>query len=317
MTADLDPRDLAAEERSQLVIDAGNEEPMGIVPGLHPATALSNDAYHALTDWYSSTQLKKALPEHYKEGGSQAALDFGTLVHAVVLEPDNLGHYEPADAAKIGVKADGTPAQTPTMTAAWKRFVAEAEQDGKTVIDQADWDAAHRIRDAIATHPVASETLYGDGVSEESAFAVDENSVRHKARFDRRIPGAVIDLKTTSGRIGAKALARTIVDYGYELSAAHYLAVADLLDLDVQTFAWVFVTKGDPTRINYVEVDDAFLDRGRMLRELALSRLTNPDADAYEGATSRLLIELPPWARLTPTESTIPADFIWRPDDYS
>lgn len=285
--------------------------------GLVPAAQLSNDAYHAMTDWWSSTQLKAALPEHYKAGGSQEALDFGTLVHAVVLEPDNLGHYVPADADVIGVKSDGTPAAVPTMTVAWKRFCAEAETDGKTIVAKADWDKAHAMRDAIEAHHLAAELLLGpDGIREESAFAVDDNGRRHKARFDSRVPGAIVDLKTTSARVGRRALERVIVDYGYETSAAHYLAVADLLDLDVERFAWVFVTKNEPHRVTYAEITDAFLDRGRALRELAIARLTNPDTEPYEGAHGRLLLDLPPWARLD-TPATIPADFTWSPDDYS
>jgi hypothetical protein len=268
-----------------------------IKPGLH--FDLPNTDYHAITDWYSSTQLKHALPERYKAGGSQEALDFGTLLHAVVLEPDTLGRYVPADAEKIGLKSDGTPAQAPTMTVAWKRFCAEVEQDGKTVVAQADWDRAHVMRDAIAAHDTAARLLFSsDGASEESAFAVDENGVQHKARFDRRIPGAIIDLKSTSAKPGRDSLTRAIVDYGYEVSAAHYLAVAELLGLDVSGFGWVFVDKSDEHRVTVVDVDDAFLDRGRVLREQAIRRLTDPAEPRYEGETGFLTLTCPRWAEL-------------------
>src|SRR5690348_193783 len=86
---------------------------MSIEPGIR--TDLGNDEYHALTDWLSSTQLKALLPEEYRSGGSQQALDFGSLFHVAVLEPDNLDGYVALDAATIGVKADGSPAQSPTM----------------------------------------------------------------------------------------------------------------------------------------------------------------------------------------------------------
>lgn len=267
-----------------------------IQPGIIPAAELSNDQYHALTEWFSSTQLKAALPEHYKTGGSQEALDFGTLVHSVVLEPDNLGHYVPADADKIGVKSDGTPASAPTMTVAWKRFCAEAEQDGKTVVAQADWAKAHAMRDAIAAHRDASTLLLGDGESEVSAFGIDENGIRHKARFDRIIPGVIVDLKTTSSKPGADALTRTVLDYGYDVSASHYLAVADLLGLDVQGFGFVFVSKDERPRVTVCDLDAAFLDRGRRLRALAIERLTNPAADPYEGARGFLTLTAPEWS---------------------
>ena len=96
----------------------------GIVRGL------PNEDYHAEPDHLSSSYLKSMLPERYKTGGSQEALDFGTLFHTVVLEPDQLDGYAVLDADQIGLKADGTPAANPTMTVAWKRAVAEAKADG-------------------------------------------------------------------------------------------------------------------------------------------------------------------------------------------
>lgn len=293
---DLDPRDLAAEERSELMAQADKEEgePQGIKPGLH--FDLPNDDYHALTDWFSSTQLKRALPEDYKEGGSQEALDFGSLFHAVSLEPDNVAHYLPADPFEIGLKADGSRADNPLNTRRWKDFVTEAEQDGKSIVPQDWWDRAQWMRDAIATHPEARELVFSDdGESEVSAFATDANGLRHKARFDRLIPATGVDLKSTNAQPGEYNLTKTVIAYGYELSAAHYLAVADLLDLKLEKFTLVFVGKTEPYRVTVCDLDDIFLRRGRELREKAIERLLQR-ADSYEGATGRLLLTCPLWA---------------------
>lgn len=290
---------------------------MSIKEGLH--FDLPNDDYHALTDWYSSTQLKKALPERYKEGGSQEALDFGTFVHIVVLEPDNLSNYVVLNAAAIAGDnpKTGRPYDSPTMTARYKAAKAEAEQDGKAVISQEDWDTAHQMREAITRHDIARELLFeGEGAAEESAFITDANGVRLKARFDRRIPGAVVDLKTTSAKPGADSLARTIADYGYDLSAAHYLAVTDLLDLDVQGFTWVFVDKSDQHRVSVVNAGE-WIERGLALREQAIRRLTDPAEPPYDGATGYLNVPVPGWARLTTPNAGIPADFTWSINDYA
>ena len=268
-----------------------------ILPGVRED--LSNEAYHALTDWYSSSQLKAALPEHYKPGGSQDALDFGTLVHTVVLEPDNLGHYVVLDANKIAGDnpKTGKPYDAPHMTARFKAAVAEAQQDGHTVVAADAWERAHRMRDAVAKHETAARLLLSDdGRSEVSAFAVDENGVQHKARFDRHIPGVIVDLKSTSGKPGRDSLARSVIDYGYDLSAAHYLAVAELLGLDVQAFAFVFVGKEPPHHVTVCDLDEAFLERGRALRAKALRRHTDPTEPAYEGASGFLTIDAPGWA---------------------
>jgi opacity protein-like surface antigen len=278
-------------------------EPLLITPGIRDD--LSNDEYHAVTDWWSSSQLKHALPEHYKEGGSQEALDFGTLFHTAVLEPDELGGCVVLDAEKIGVKSDGTPAQNPTMTAAWKRALAEAEADGKTVVAQSDWDKAHAMADAVRAHSTAAALLHDtDGGVEESAFWIDDAGIQHKARFDKRIPGAVIDLKSTISQPGRENLARVVLNYGYDVSAAHYWAVAAGLGLDVQAFALVFVGKTPPHRVTVVELDETFIHRGRVLRTRAIERLTNPVAVPYEGASGYLTLSAPRWAQI---EQEIPA----------
>lgn len=257
---------------------------------------LGNDDYHADTRWMSSTRLKRYLPELYRQGGSQDALDFGALFHTVVLEPDNLAAYVALDAEKIGVKADGTVAQNPTMTAAWKRAVAEAEQDGKTVIAQQDLDRANAMRDSVLAHDTASSLLFSDdGRSELSAFATDEQGIQHKARFDRLIPGTIVDLKSTAAKPGVRSLTNTVIDYGYELSAAHYVTVAELLGLDVQTFTLVFVGKEAPYRVTVCDLDDMFIARGRALRAQALER-AHRKAEAYEGATGRFTLLCPLWA---------------------
>lgn len=270
-----------------------------IEPGIYPD--LSNDNYHADTDYLSSSVLKAALPERYKPGGSQDALDFGTLVHTVVLEPDKLHAYTVLDAHAIAGDnpKTGKPYDAPHMTAKYKAAAAQAAADGRVVVSAEDWDRAHAMRDAIAAHDTAATLLLGDGPAEESAFWIDDNGIGHKARFDKRIPGAIVDLKSTSAKPGRDSIARAIVDYGYDLSAAHYLAVAHGLGLDVDTFALVFVAKDPPHRVTVVDLDPAFIERGRVLRALAIERHTNPAEPPYEGATGFLTLSPPRWAQLT------------------
>jgi hypothetical protein len=247
---------------------------------------LDNNAYHADELYLSSSRLKAYLPERYKPGGSQEALDFGTLFHTVVLEPENLGEYVALDAEKIGVKADGTPAQNPTMTTAWKRAVAEAEADGKRVIAQQDLDRAYAMRDAIQRHATAARLLADAVTREESAFWIDENGVKHKARFDGRGPGFILDLKSTSAKPGTFSLRRAVRDYGYHLSGAHYRTVAQGLGLDAANFALLFVGKEPPHYVTLAEIGPDLLAEGATQREEAILRATNPDIDAYEGASS-------------------------------
>lgn len=275
---------------------AGMEESGPVTEGLR--YDLSNDEYHAQTDWLSSSMLKTLLPEEYKQGGSQEALDFGTLFHTVVLEPERVAlDYVALDAAKIGLKKDGTVADHPTNTIAWKTAVSQARADGLIVVDQVDLDRAFAMRDAAYEHEDARGLLFSaNGRSEVSAFATDENGIRHKARFDRLVPGEAVDLKSTAAKPGAHSLTRTVIDYGYELSAAHYLAVAELAGVDVQRgFSFVFVGKEAPYRVSVCDLDDLLLERGRNLRSLALERAAKK-TDPYEGAVGRFTLFCPAWA---------------------
>lgn len=252
-------------------------------PGLY--ADMSNEDYHAEHEWLSSSTLKRALPERYAPGGSQAALDFGTLFHTAALEPDKLAAYTVLDAARIGVKSDGTPAAVPTMTVAWKRAVAEAEQAGQVVVAQEDWDRAQAMVAALRAHPEATRLLSGDGIAEESAFWIDDAGVKHRARADWRKPGVIVDLKSTSEKPGARNLRGAMYRYGYHLSAAHYLNVYEGLGCDVQAFALVFVGKEAPHYVTVAEVGPDRLDEGHEQRAEAIARITDPTADAYEGAS--------------------------------
>ncbi|MGS7457605.1 PD-(D/E)XK nuclease-like domain-containing protein, partial [Mycobacterium tuberculosis] len=79
---------------------------------------------------------------------------------------------------------------------------------------QADLDRALAMRDKLHEHATAAELLFNrDGTNEESAFAVVDG-VPCRARFDRRVSGAIVDLKSTSTKPGRKAITSAVIDYG-------------------------------------------------------------------------------------------------------
>lgn len=288
-----------------------------ISPGIH--LDLSNADYHADTDYLSSSVLKRALPERYKAGGSQDALDFGTLFHTVVLEPENLSSYTVLDAAAIAGDnpKTGKPYDSPTMTAKYKAAKAEAEQSGAIIVTQEDWDKAHAMREAAARHEQAAALLFGDGTSEASLFWQPSDGPAHKARFDRLLDGCGVDLKSTNAQPGEDALTKAVLNYGYDVSAAHYLEVANGLELGVTAFWLVFVSKEPPHYVTVCNLSDDFLTRGRILRALAIERLTNPDVAKYHGAEGHLTLTPPPYARMSDLPAGVPADFTWSINDYS
>ncbi|HKY58342.1 MAG TPA: PD-(D/E)XK nuclease-like domain-containing protein [Aeromicrobium sp.] len=271
--------------------------PASIPPGIY--TDMSNDDYHADTEYLSSTRLKRLLPENYKQGGNQDALDFGNLFHTVVLEPEKLAdRYLVLDPYKVGVKANGDRADNPTATTAWKKAVTKATEDGLTVVSPADWDKAHAMRDSVLKHDEARELLnLASAQHEVSVFVEDpDTGLKLKARFDLLAPMVAVDAKSTAAKPGAHSLTKAVIDYGYDLSAAHYLHVAELAGLQVDGFTLLFIGKEPPYRVTVADLDDLLIMRGRRLRDLAIKRLLDPTEPAYEGATGRLLLTCPDWA---------------------
>lgn len=248
---------------------------------------LSNADYFRETDWVSSSKLKAYLPEYYKPStGPSDALDFGSAFHSRVLG----GPSEP-----IAVVTAST----------WQGRAAQeqrriAHEDGKIPVLTKDLERLDAMELAVQNHPEAAELLYTpQGTSEVSVFT-EVDGIPCKARFDRLNDSCVaVDLKTTAAKPGPTSLARAVLDYGYEIQADHYMRVAAAAGLDVDTFIFVWVAKDDPWYVSVVELDEGFYDRAAHLRDLALERMQHPEmVEAYPGAESRLVAQLPRWARL-------------------
>lgn len=255
-------------------------DPIG--PGVH--LDLSNEAYHGDREYLSSSYLKTLLPEHYTPfTGDGSALDVGTAFHTLALGTDE--EFAVVDAATWRGKA-----------AEEKR--AEARAAGKVPLLVSELAMVESMVASLRLHDDAMTLLKQDRArAEASCFATDPEGVRVKARFDLLAPVAV-DLKSTSANpLSEYDLTKAIVNYGYELSAAHYLEVADLLDLGVEEFALVFVGKRAPHRVRVVTFSDDFLARGRALVALAKHRHAHPESvGPHPGAAGFITLNPPRWA---------------------
>lgn len=283
---------------------------------------LDERTYHGGTNSLSASSAKILLGK--RPPNNVEALEFGTLVHSVLLEPDKAANaYVALDPYAIGVKADGTPADNPRATKAWKTAVAKAKNDGHQVVAPQDWEKANRMADAIRKHPDASEILEMCPHREVSAYAELEPGVIIRGRFDLFGPGVIADAKSLINANPAD-FGRLAYDYGYHISDAAYLLIAELLGLDVDRFLFINVEKepnlaGD-YRVSVVELTPRAIAKGRrefleaVRRWVALGkRVELPD---YPTGVQEC--DLPPWAYYNePAETEIPADFEWSVNDYS
>lgn len=251
-------------------------------PGVY--TDLSNDDYQSQTDWVSSSMLKRLLPEHFKPFAGSASADFGSIFHQRFTA--ETVPIETVDAATWQGKAA-------------KEQLAAIQGRGHYAILTGDLPLIDRMEEAVRDHKEATALLTGFGTWETSVFA-EVDGVPSRCRFDR-ISGSdhAVDIKTTKEQPGGKNLSKAVVNYGYDLSAAHYLETARAAGIEFADFSLVFVQNCEPFHVTVATLDDAFMERGAAMRDLALQRWLHPTmVDAYPGQRGTIELTCPGWAKL-------------------
>jgi len=294
---------------------------------------LDEDTYHqdlAL----GSTDLRRLLssgPDFWWQSGlnpnpperkESPALNFGRALHKLVLEGSQAFAVRyvrrPDDLARLDAKSK-----------------AKLCPNNETVLDGDDFDRIKVSGELIAKNPDLAAAFEG-GVPEVSVFwehTLDDGFVvRCKARFDYLKIRGVGDLKSIRNYMGrpfAEACGRSIVEYRYDIQAAHYLEgraevrrmVEDGLvfgdhdpawlrraaDCEQFAFQWVFfqaegapitwsrsLSPGNPI------LDIAERDRGKALLIYRDFKQAFPDGDMWllnEPVTEIDINELPAWFR--------------------
>ncbi len=184
--------------------------------GLHPATALSNAAYHAL-DAVGKSDLDRIArsPLHWKyaEREETPAMRIGSAVHCAVLEPERY--------ATDYVTAPSCERRTKAGKEEWTAF--EEAHAGKVILTAAESAQCISMSTTMRAHPLVRDYLTA-GEAEVSALWVDsEFGVNCRARFDwLSASGMALYLKTT-GDASPAAFAKTCANFRYHVQAAWYL----------------------------------------------------------------------------------------------
>jgi len=265
--------------------------------------------YHRDTEHLSASGAKVLLGKRPPSDDSDA-IQFGRLVHTVILEPEKLDRYAVLDAEIVGVKADGSKADNPRNTKAWKDAVFKAERDGLTVVDGRTLTKAQAIAQAVQNHPEAGRLLAAATEHEVSMFADHPTGAPVRGRLDLLGPDFVADIKTCRDADPAE-FGRIIEKLMYHVSAANYLDIARANDIDAREFLFICV-ETEPTlsgeyRVSVNQLHRDAIDLGRELmtqaceRWLALGRRI----DLPHYGDGRHLVDLPPYAYFTDDEIQI------------
>lgn len=220
---------------------------------------MNNAEYHANRNHVSKSWLDKiakspATLKEYLDNPKQTttpALEFGSLVHALVLEPDNFESEYIVQAHKIDKRTREGKIQ-------YKEFMEEA--DGKKIISSEDMQKASDMKESIMRHRVASK-LFKGGKAEQTVFFKDEQGCKCKARADYLRENCIVDLKTTKDASPSE-FAKSVANYRYDVQQAHYCKAFNL-----DAFVFVAVEKEPPYLVGVYVIDAEAEERGERLRE--------------------------------------------------
>lgn len=183
-----------------------------------------NKAYHAGCG-VSSSELKKLLLSgaHYDEylrnpPEQSKEMVLGSMVHTMLLEPEKFEFEYHTGEFNVRRGKD------------YEAALKAAE--GKTLVSREDVEKAAAIVEGFKAHAKDHPYLNGkqynllEGVKEHSFYSTcPHTGILRKVRPDNITPTRVItDIKTTRNA-GFDSFQKSIVDFGYYLSAAYYLQV--------------------------------------------------------------------------------------------
>lgn len=242
-------------------------------PGVYD---MPEDDYHA-DPALSATGICKLLYEPFescpakyrawkdapKEEDS-AVFDFGKVAHRLVLGKG--GEYEVIDPERYPAKNGNVPDGWTNPAIREARDIARAA--GKTPMLKAEFEKASAMRDALMKNDVAT-AAFTNGLAEQSLFWRDEETgVMCKCRPDFLPEGGTIFANYKTARSAhPSAVSRAIKDYGYYVSAAHYLDGLSALNFAAGKPAYVFVfqEKEPPYLVTVAQLPPAALGWGKIL----------------------------------------------------
>ena len=237
---------------------------------------IPNCVYHRHSS-LSSSNLKDLLKSpwsywHNKQNPREStpAMQFGSLVHTLILEPNNFSNeYMVADKPERRSKAGKA------------KYAELLEEAGKRIwVSTEDFLKAQDMIFPVSQNLIVKSLLSG-GKAESSVFWQDaETGVQCKAKADflNIERGYIVDVKTTVSLASEKPFLWTVSKYAYDLSASFYKKGFELATGKELDFYFVVIEKEPPFNFATYKISDELLRRGEAQYKQAL----NVYADALD-----------------------------------
>ena len=235
--------------------------------------------------------ITKELP--FKE---TYAMDFGTKVHAALLEPElfvssykTFGTYlslPNEDVARVKGRCRWEEVQDapidgntyffePKSDEAKKNMIdAFTEYYGQEIITPYEMKQIDFLLDELKVNPQTLALLNNKQVEAEKVLMTVIDDIELKSKLDAIIDGQIVfDYKTCEHAINDELIAWTIKKYSYDLQAYFYKFMAERNGYDVKGFSWIFQNKYSG-QCAVVPCPDYVLERGAMKMKLGLEIYT-------------------------------------------
>ena len=267
-------------------------------------TDIPNEKYHSEIPAISKGDLDKInrspfmfmeqVAGLYKQEETPA-MQFGSLVHTALLEPDKLIKNYASD--ELFLELGGRTSK------AYKDAVKEYLDTNKgiSLVKADDWASLQKIMQEAKSNELISELLT-DGVAEQTIVWKEEGlNFRCRPDYMREWAGKTlaIDIKTTKN---IKEFERTIANFRYHVQAAHYMAGLTEVMKKECLFVFIILENQYPFASRIVALNDMTLKLGSDTRQKDIDTLkeciksnTFPKYERF--ATPEIeVVDVPAWA---------------------
>jgi hypothetical protein len=222
---------------------------------------------------------------------STAALALGSLVHAMLLEPDTV-----ADNFIVIPECDRRTTEGKAIYAA---FLAR-KRPSQVEVKAGEWEKAEAMVAICRNHPNATEWLADVDEREVCIVWSDPiTGVRCKARLDGTVQRlrsiGILDIKTTADA-SPDLFSKSAHKYGYHIQAAFYRSALKSLELTPAEFRILAVESSPPYQTACYELSEAAIEVGaaqvRKALDIYAACRESGNWPGYESQT----LDLPYWA---------------------
>lgn len=186
------------------------------------------------------------------------AMNFGSLLHCLVLEPENFDR----DFFRLDETQRPEPDKTfgSKLNKAWKEMILEENAD-KILVDADMLKLAEAVARSVQIE--ASSFLRADGNVFEDTILWKKDGVEMKGKIDIRNPYFLADIKTTADSMPDKFQRKAFWEYQYHRQAAVYLdGDAGGIYTGEKQFFFIAVEKTAPYLVSIHEVSKAKIAEG-------------------------------------------------------